>query len=60
MIIMNIETVPGQQIVEYFGLVSGSAIRAKHIGRDVIAGLKNIVESTLECALQAVTKIQIM
>ena len=43
MIITNIETVPGKTMVEHFGLVSGSTIRAKHIGRDLMAGLKNLV-----------------
>jgi uncharacterized protein YbjQ (UPF0145 family) len=43
MIITNIETVPGRAVVEHFGLVSGSTIRAKHIGRDLMASLKNLV-----------------
>jgi uncharacterized protein YbjQ (UPF0145 family) len=43
MIVTNIETVPGKAIVEHFGLVSGSTIRAKHIGRDIMASLKNLV-----------------
>jgi len=43
MIITNIESIPGKKIVEHYGLVSGSTIRAKHIGRDFMAGLKNIV-----------------
>jgi uncharacterized protein YbjQ (UPF0145 family) len=42
-IITNIENVPGKTIVEHFGLVSGSTIRAKHIGRDIMASLKNLV-----------------
>ena len=33
MIITNIETVPGKSIIEHFGLVSGSTIRAKHVGQ---------------------------
>ena len=41
MIITNIETVPGKNIVEHFGLVSGSTIRAKHVGRDIMASLKH-------------------
>jgi hypothetical protein len=48
MIITNIETLPGKTIVEHFGLVSGSTIRAKHIGRDFMAGLKNIVGGELK------------
>jgi uncharacterized protein YbjQ (UPF0145 family) len=47
MVITNVETVPGKTIVEHFGLVSGSTVRAKHIGRDIMAGLKNIVGGEL-------------
>lgn len=48
MIITNIETVPGKAVVEHFGLVSGSTIRAKHIGRDFMASLKNLVGGELK------------
>jgi uncharacterized protein YbjQ (UPF0145 family) len=48
MILTNIETVPGKRIVEHFGLVQGSTIRAKHVGRDLMAGLKNIVGGELK------------
>ena len=48
MILTNIESIPGRRIVEHFGLVSGSTIRAKHIGRDLMAGLKNIVGGELK------------
>jgi len=48
MILTNIETVPGKRIVEHFGLVQGSTIRAKHVGRDIMAGLKNIVGGELK------------
>lgn len=48
MVITNIETVPGKSVVEHFGLVSGSTIRAKHIGRDFMAGLKNLVGGELK------------
>jgi len=47
-ILTNIEMVPGKTIVEHFGLVSGSTIRAKHLGRDLMAGLKNIVGGELK------------
>lgn len=43
MILTTLETVPGKTIVEHFGLVSGSTVRAKHIGKDIWAGIKNIV-----------------
>ena len=43
MIVTNVETVPGQRTVHHFGLVQGNTIRAKHVGRDIMAGFKNIV-----------------
>ncbi|MCO4794355.1 MAG: YbjQ family protein [Bacteriovoracaceae bacterium] len=46
--VSNLETIPGRQVSEYIGLVSGSTVRAKHIGRDLMAGLKNIVGGELK------------
>ncbi|MEC4686085.1 MAG: YbjQ family protein [Nitrospirota bacterium] len=48
MILTNIETIPGKKIAEHFGIVSGSTVRAKHVGRDIMAGLKNIVGGELK------------
>ncbi len=48
MIITSIESVPGKSIVEHFGLVAGSTVRAKHMGRDIMAGFKNIVGGELK------------
>lgn len=42
MIVTNLETVPGKAITTHYGLVQGNTIRAKHVGRDIMAGLKNI------------------
>lgn len=42
MILVTTETVPGRRIVESLGLVRGNTIRARHVGRDIIAGLRNI------------------
>jgi uncharacterized protein YbjQ (UPF0145 family) len=36
-------TVVGQRVSRSFGLVYGNTIRARHVGRDILAGLKNIV-----------------
>jgi uncharacterized protein YbjQ (UPF0145 family) len=46
--ISNTESIPGRQIVEFFGVVSGNTVRAKHIGRDIMAGLKNVVGGELK------------
>jgi uncharacterized protein YbjQ (UPF0145 family) len=43
MIITTTETVPGKQITEVMGIARGSTIRARNVGRDFMAGLKNIV-----------------
>jgi uncharacterized protein YbjQ (UPF0145 family) len=48
MIISNTETIPGRTIVEFYGVVTGNTVRAKHIGRDIMAGLKNIVGGELK------------
>tara|TARA_B100000579_G_scaffold363133_1_gene321569 strand:+ start:151 stop:465 length:315 start_codon:yes stop_codon:yes gene_type:complete len=47
LILSNTETIPGKNIVEFYGVVTGSTVRAKHIGRDIMAGLKNIVGGEL-------------
>ncbi|MCZ6670636.1 MAG: YbjQ family protein [Acidobacteria bacterium] len=48
MIVTNIESVPGKRMVEHYGIVQGSTIRAKHLGRDIMAGFKNIVGGELK------------
>ena len=47
-IITTLEGVPGKDIVEHFGLVQGSTIRAKHVGKDIMAGFKNLVGGELK------------
>ncbi len=47
MIVTNLETVPGKRVARNLGLVMGNTIRAKHVGRDLMAGLKNIVGGEL-------------
>lgn len=48
MIITSLESVPGKTIRKHFGLVQGNTIRAKHVGRDLMAGLKNIFGGELK------------
>ena len=47
-ILTTLQSVPGHTITEHFGMVSGSTIRAKHVGRDIAAGLKNIFGGELK------------
>ena len=48
MILSNTEEVPGRTIREFYGVVSGSTVRAKHLGRDFMASLKNLVGGELK------------
>jgi uncharacterized protein YbjQ (UPF0145 family) len=43
MILTTTETVAGHRVTETLGIVKGSTVRAKHAGRDFMAGLKSIV-----------------
>ncbi len=48
MLLTNLEQVPGRKITKHLGLVQGNTVRAKHVGRDLMAGLKNIVGGELK------------
>ena len=48
MLISNMELIPGRRVVEHLGLVQGSSVRAKHVGRDIAASLKNIFGGELK------------
>jgi uncharacterized protein YbjQ (UPF0145 family) len=48
MILSNTEEIPGRAIREFYGVVTGSTVRAKHIGRDFMANLKNLVGGELK------------
>lgn len=47
MILTTLDYIPGHEIVEHYGIVNGSTVRAKHFGKDIFAGLKNIVGGEL-------------
>ena len=42
MLLSNIEVLPGKRVTKHLGLVQGSTVRAKHAGKDIMAGFKNI------------------
>jgi uncharacterized protein YbjQ (UPF0145 family) len=48
MILTTLEGVPGKTIVEHYGIVQGSTIRAKHIGKDIMASFKNLIGGELK------------
>jgi len=42
MIVTNIEVIPGRRVTKHLGMVQGNTVRSKHVGRDLMAGFKNI------------------
>ena len=48
MIVTTTTEIPGREVAEIIGLVRGSTVRARNIGRDIFAGLKNIVGGEIE------------
>lgn len=56
MIVVNTETVAGFQVVQVKGIVQGNTVRAKHAGRDIAAGLKNLVGGELKGYTELLTE----
>ncbi|RNC80814.1 MAG: YbjQ family protein [Phycisphaera sp.] len=56
MVIVNTETVPSRNITKMLGIVQGNTIRAKHVGRDIGASLKNIVGGELKGYTELLTE----
>ena len=48
MLYINTETIAGKEIVESLGMVRGSTVRSRNIGRDIFASIKNIVGGEIE------------
>ncbi|WP_238998496.1 YbjQ family protein [Nocardioides limicola] len=56
MFITNTETVPGARIARSLGLVQGSTVRAKHLGRDIMSGFKNLAGGELTAYTELLTE----
>jgi len=48
MILVTTDSVPGREVVEVLGLVRGNTVRSRHIGRNIVAGLKHLVGGEVE------------
>jgi uncharacterized protein YbjQ (UPF0145 family) len=48
MILTTTETIPNRQIIEILGIARGSTVRARSIGKDIFAALKNVVGGEIE------------
>ena len=62
MIITTGEQIPDKKVVEILGICRGSTVRARNIGRDILAGLKNVVGGEINeyTKLQAESREQAM
>ena len=56
MFVVNTETVPGYTVLEVKGIVQGNTVRAKHAGRDLAAGFKNLVGGELKGYTELLTE----
>jgi len=56
MIVVNTETIAGYRIARTLGMVQGNTVRAKHLGRDIGAGLKNLVGGELKGYTELLTE----
>ena len=56
MLVTNVEYLPDKEIVTHHGLVSGNTVRAKHAGRDFMAGLKNVFGGELKGYTELLTE----
>lgn len=56
MIVTNIETIPGKTVLKHLGMVSGNTVRSKHVGRDLMAGVKNIFGGELKGYTELLTE----
>jgi uncharacterized protein YbjQ (UPF0145 family) len=54
-LISTTDTIPGKTITKNLGIVRGNTIRARHIGRDVMAGFKNIVGGEIKSYTELMT-----
>ena len=56
MIIVTTEKIQGREISETLGMVKGNTIRAKHIGKDILAGLKSIIGGEIKQYTEALSE----
>ena len=48
MIVVTTDFIPGKRVTEVIGLVKGNTIRARHLGKDILAGLKGMIGGEIE------------
>ena len=48
MIVVSSSTIAGKTVVQQMGLVKGNTVRARHLGKDILAGFKNLIGGEIE------------
>ncbi len=56
MLITNTETIPGYKITAVKGLVQGNTVRAKHVGRDIMASFRNLIGGEIKGYTELLTE----
>lgn len=56
MILTTTSTVPEKQVSEILGVVRGNTIRAKHVGKDILAGLRSIIGGEIKEYVEAINE----
>ncbi len=56
MIIVNTDYIPGHEVTEILGVVQGNVVQSKHVGRDIVAGLKTIVGGEIKGYTEMLTE----
>lgn len=54
-IVTTTENIPGYEVVEVLGVVQGNTIRARHLGSDIMAGLKSLIGGEIKGYVQALS-----
>ncbi len=55
-VVVNTETIPGMRITQVRGMVQGNTVRSKNVGRDIMAGFKNLVGGELKGYTELLTE----
>lgn len=60
MILSNVDFIPNKEIIESLGIARGSTVRARNVGRDILAGFKNLIGGEIDgyTKLQAASREQ--
>ncbi|MBM3232614.1 YbjQ family protein [Candidatus Pacearchaeota archaeon] len=56
MIVSSTSEVPGKKVKKILGVVKGNTVRSRHIGRDIMAGFKNIVGGEIKSYTELLTQ----